>query len=606
MTLVVDIEADGLLDTVTRIWVITIYDSSDGTMKSYFNGRLEEGIERVITADKVVFHNGIGYDIPLLKKLYNVEPRGVVHDTFILSQILFANKTKMHGLKYWGNYFNVPKPVHEDWTQFSEEMVYRNREDVKITKMLWNKINLQLKKVGLNISDALDLEYSTYKTACKSFDRGWEFDLDRANNLIVRLTKLKELLTNKIHSHLPLITTTKTYKTIYKKDGTHHSYVTKLLQNTEWSIVNGTTLSHTTKVNISSSFQLASVLIDLGWIPNEYNYKKDKRKRPIKDENGQLIQTSPKLSESDFLGLNPELAKLLRRMGSVSNRLGVISGWLKSVQDGRLPIFAHTCGTNTTRWRHRGLVNVPKTGAGVFMGWHMRSLFTAPPGKVLVGCDAAQLEARIEGALTHIYDNGKYARFLLEDDVHSYNATIFGCSRDQAKGAGYCLAYGGGAGKLAKLLGCSFKQASILHEDYWDSRPASKKLKTALEKSVQSLGYNKRDDLWDKAAYIKAIDGRPIFVRSWHSLVNSMIQSAGMICMKKGYELLDEYLTNEQIDAIIIMMYHDEYVVIANPEDAERVGYLAEKAILEAGKHFKLKVPLEAKAQIGNTWADIH
>lgn len=588
MALVFDLEANGLLDTATTVHCLSTYDTMTNEACSYYGDTLLQGLDLLMSADKIVGHNVFGYDLPLIEKLYGMRPVGVVHDTLILSQMLFANEMDNagHSIEAWGKVFEVPKPKHNDWSKFSEEMLYRNKEDVKITVRLWKKVNEAIRRTGLNFSDARDMEYRLYQIMSKSFDRGWEFDVPRALILRDRLDFICEGLIQRIVDRLPLrCNQVKTLTNIFKKDGTYTKSF--LNQGLNFQVKGPVTLVEFVKPKPSSHVQIKDALLRIGWQPEEYTDK-----------------GSPKLT-GEFKGIDPELAKLLSAYNVRVHRLRTIVGWLKEENMGRVKYHALTTGCNTARWKHRTIVNIPSPGKA-YLGWHLTSLWTCPPDKVLVGADFSALESRVEGSLTHKYDGGKYARFLLEEDVHSHNATVFGCSRADAKNVGFALLFGASAGKIAKYLGCSTERAKELYEDYWDSKPAAKQLKQELERFIEGQGYRKSDDLWAKRAYLKGLDGRPIFVRSWHSLVNSAIQSAGAIIAKRSVVILHDLLRERGIDATIIMLYHDNIEVICNPEDGGKVLELTKLSMLRAGEYYNLKVPFTAEGSIGKTWAETH
>jgi len=115
----------------------------------------------------------------------------------------------------------------------------------------------------------------------------------------------------------------------------------------------------------------------------------------------------------------------------------------KSIRkDGRIPARANSLGTPTARMTHSVIVNVPKADPDVLYGKEMRSLFIARKGYKLVGHDASGLEARMEAHYTFPFDNGEYAKEILEGDIHSKNCILFGLpieKRPLAKGGKYCI-----------------------------------------------------------------------------------------------------------------------------------------------------------------------
>lgn len=149
MNIVFDLETDGLIDSVTKIWCATFYNIDLDSYVSYtpedmeylpefLNGLIESG-------STFICHNLLLFDREVFRKLYDIViPLELCQDSFIWSQMLYPDIAPIgaskHGLDAWGQRFGIPKPKHEDWSQFSPEMLHRNIEDVKINTKLWFKI----------------------------------------------------------------------------------------------------------------------------------------------------------------------------------------------------------------------------------------------------------------------------------------------------------------------------------------------------------------------------------------------------------------------------------------------------------------------------------
>ena len=90
--LVFDLESDGLLDDVTKIHCLVIYDSETNETIIYNDQGNQEpltrGIQRLEDADVLIGHNIIGYDLPVIKKLYPwFDPQSLILDTLLLSRL---------------------------------------------------------------------------------------------------------------------------------------------------------------------------------------------------------------------------------------------------------------------------------------------------------------------------------------------------------------------------------------------------------------------------------------------------------------------------------------------------------------------------------------
>jgi hypothetical protein len=162
MTLIFDIETNGLLYELTHIHCLVIYDvEADQTICYNDQGDKEpivRGISRLEEADTIVGHNIIGYDIPAIKKVYPwFEPKGTIVDTLVLSRTLHADlkdiDTKRtwkgmplqmygrHSLEAYGYRLGEHKGTFgktTDWSDWSQEMQEYCIQDVIVTKKLCN------------------------------------------------------------------------------------------------------------------------------------------------------------------------------------------------------------------------------------------------------------------------------------------------------------------------------------------------------------------------------------------------------------------------------------------------------------------------------------
>lgn len=135
----IDIEADGLLDAITQVWCICLEDAAWSPY--HLEGDWKAGaLAEMQKEDTLIFHNGIGYDLPALKLLHNFDYQGKVIDTMILSQLLYPERPGGHSLAAWGERLGFPKVEHEDWSQYSPEMLNRCEVDVVITRLVYEAL----------------------------------------------------------------------------------------------------------------------------------------------------------------------------------------------------------------------------------------------------------------------------------------------------------------------------------------------------------------------------------------------------------------------------------------------------------------------------------
>lgn len=192
--------------------------------------------------------------------------------------------------------------------------------------------------------------------------------------------------------------------------------------------------------------------------------------------------------------------------------------------DGRISTPCDHLATSTSRFAHKVVCNVPRVSS--LFGRNMRALFQSGNNQLQMGYDFSSLENRIQGSYIYDYPEGpELAEALLADkpkDIHTLNSIKLGISRDNAKSLTYALLYGAAAPKLKKMLNLDDAGAEKMYNDFWDSVMPLKMFRDDMTQFWESTG----------KAYVIGIDGRKFHVRSSHSIVNLLFQSAGSLSVK--------------------------------------------------------------------------
>lgn len=353
-------------------------------------------------------------------------------------------------------------------------------------------------------------------------------------------------------------------------------------------------------INLNSHGQVKDYLLSQGWQPTEWNVKKEGR---------EWIKTSPKLTEDSFDSVEGDVPKLVARRAILVHRQRLIknvrkdgeeSGLLNLIRpDGRIEARAIPNATNTGRYRHAGVVNIPNPYA--VYGSDIRSLFTAPDGYCLVGVDAAALEARIQAHYVYPFKGGpELADLLLNGDIHTHNKELWGMvERNDAKSPYYALMYGAQPQKLSETMKCSVWEATKRYEDFWAEYVALDMFRTQITKVWESRGGK-------NGGFLKGLDGRKLYARSPHALVNLMFQSGGSIVVKLATVLTDLWCEKRGLRSTQVIHMHDEFQRETHEDDAEEVAELAQLAFKTAGEYFKMNVPIVGEAKIGKNWGETH
>lgn len=219
-----DIEADGLLHTLTKIHVICAYDVTTGNRYVWRNNEstntIEDGLEVLRNASLLIAHNGIAYDIPAIQKVYpNWRPRGEVKDTLVLVKVVASDiknydmtlykkglipaaRIGSHSLEAWGyrlgkhkgDYMKeMQKKGLDPWATWNQEMEDYCVLDVEVTTTLWNQI------LAHELDDNCDfLEHNAHTVASEMERNGFPFDVAAAHNLASKLEVERNALHEKI------------------------------------------------------------------------------------------------------------------------------------------------------------------------------------------------------------------------------------------------------------------------------------------------------------------------------------------------------------------------------------------------------------------------
>lgn len=399
----------------------------------------------------------------------------------------------------------------------------------------------------------------------------------------------------------------------------------------------------------------------------------EKMKRRLKEDKPVRVPTSPSVRVGVEKELCPSLTSLGEKVGFAKDfslyltykhrKSSIAGGDIEDMDfdteypntgflsmyrevDQRVATPAIEIGANTNRYRHIGIANIPRPTSTY--GEEMRKLFGAGKKSVFYGFDFASIEARIMAHYVFNYTDGEELgkTFVAEkpNDLHTKMAEVMGIPRSEAKSINYGIIYGASWKKIKKMTGKSDEDSKVIVDNFWSTAVA---LKEFRDKAV---------DFWKNTgnSYVPAIDGRKIFIRSEHSILNALFQSAAVIYAKyvtvelmqkleEDYKLcIDPFEAKPDVCSMI--EYHDEVDMFANPklfkfeifetkENAEvfiqnwsgeqlsalghnknkyyvclpnSISISTTQVMRKIEKDFKINVPMGFEFMLGNTWYDCH
>jgi DNA polymerase I-like protein with 3'-5' exonuclease and polymerase domains len=210
---------------------------------------------------------------------------------------------------------------------------------------------------------------------------------------------------------------------------------------------------------------------------------------------------------------------------------------------------------------------------------------------VLLGIDASGLEIRM---LAHYMNDKDYTNEILNGDIHTANQKLARLeSRDTAKTFIYALMYGAGDEKLGSVVGGNKGDGSRARQLFFDNKPSFKSLRDRVTRASAK-------------GHLKGIDGRKLFIRNAHAALNTLLQGAGAIVMKKALVIFDNKLRKHWLEHKFVANIHDEWQMEVPKEHAKTIGELGVSSIIEAGEVFKLRCPLDGEYNTGGNWSETH
>ena len=570
MRIVLDIETNLAHD---KIHVAVTKDIDTGEVKTWkVADNLREYLKGV---SLIVMHNGISFDAPVLNRLWKTKIRlNQVYDTLIVSRLLDPSRETGHSLEAWGRTLGFNKI---DYTAVWQWMMDRKEEykgecfdfpisdllnhycirDVEVTAKLYLHLVSELEQKQFS-QESVDLEHRVASIIAKQERAGFKLDQIHTTCLLTDIKSKVAGIYERMQERWPPVTLER--------------YSDKTGKRLKDSVVT---------FNPGSRQQIGERLKELGWKPKEFT------------ETGQ-----PKIDETVLANVKIPEAQIIAEYLMLNKRISQIESWLEAVgKDGRVHGKVITNGAVTGRMTHSSPNMAQIPNAGSIYGPECRECWTVEDGNVLVGCDASGLELRM---LAHYMKDEGYVRTVCEGsskdgtDVHTVNQRAAGlASRDNAKTFIYAFLYGAGDAKIGSIVGGSARDGSKLKAKFLAQTPALAKLLERVSKQAAK-------------GWVPGLDGRRIWIRSEHAALNSLLQGAGAVVMKKALVLFDDKVTANKWQIKYVANVHDEFQLECPKEIAEEVGKAARLSIIEAGEDFKLRCPLDGEYKIGRNWRETH
>jgi DNA polymerase I-like protein with 3'-5' exonuclease and polymerase domains len=566
MRIILDIETNTAHD---KIWCVVCRDLDTDIVSTFTQpNSLQPYLDSV---EKIIAHNGIFFDFPVLKKVWNITvKKSQVIDTLVLARLYNPSIEDGHSLEAWGQRLGYYKaPYKQIWSWMTNTFIDKDNQnlpfdepvmpllhhycvrDTLVTAQLYKHLEREMKDDFSEKSK--ELEHQVAIIIAEQERNGFKLDERGATELLCSLKAKLEAHSVALQSIFPA----KVESNRVAKNG-------RKLED----IV--------TPFNPGSRQQIAERLQEKGWKPKKHT------------EKGSVI-----VDETTLEGIDIPEAKAIAEYLMLQKRIAQIESWLSAVEsDGRVHGRVITNGAVTGRMTHMSpnMAQIPNSGA--VYGPECRNLWTVEKGNRLVGIDASGLELRM---LAHYMNDDAYTSEVVSGDIHTANQKAAGLeTRNQAKTFIYAFLYGAGSPKIGQIVGGGAKEGQNLITSFLRNTP---KLKALREKVSR---------IYSQKGWLPGLDGRKLLVRSEHSSLNTLLQGAGAIVMKQALVLLSNRLKREKIEHKFCANVHDEWQIETKEETADLVGQYGVWAIEEAGKVLNMRCPLSGEYRSGLTWKDTH
>lgn len=305
---------------------------------------------------------------------------------------------------------------------------------------------------------------------------------------------------------------------------------------------------------------------------------------------------------------HPVVEMVLEYRGMTKLKSTYCDGLLKVIgSDGRIHSRFNQTETRTGRISSTepNLQNIP---VRTEQGKELRRFFSARPGWVLVDADYSQIELRV---LAHVANDATMIEaFRRGDDIHRITAAqvfhmpeqmVTPIMRSRAKAVNFGIVYGIGAFSLSKDIGVTRKEADEYIKAYLAHYEGVRSYMNEVVEQAKEHGY--AETLFGRRRYLPELTSSNFNLRAFGERVamNMPIQGTAADIIKIAMIRVADRLNQEKLQAQLILQVHDELIVEAPEEEAQRVAQLLTEEMQNA---VSLSVPMLAEAQIGRTWFD--
>ena len=240
------------------------------------------------------------------------------------------------------------------------------------------------------------------------------------------------------------------------------------------------------------------------------------------------------------------------------------------------------------------------------LGKQVRKIFKPEPGKVYIDADYSQIELRV---LAHMSEDTHMVQAFKDgEDIHKQAASkVFKTpmeevtkeQRSNAKAVNFGIVYGISDFGLGEQLGISRKIAKKYIEEYLQEYEGIKNFMDNMKEKAKETGYV--ETLFNRRRYIPELKSNNYMVRQFgeRAAMNTPIQGTAADIMKIAMINVYRKLVENGLEAKIVLQVHDEMMIEAPLNEAEKVKEIVKNEMESA---IQLKIPLIAEVSEAENW----
>jgi DNA polymerase-1 len=233
----------------------------------------------------------------------------------------------------------------------------------------------------------------------------------------------------------------------------------------------------------------------------------------------------------------------------------------------------------------------------------VRNAFISRVGHDLIFADYSQQELRVLAHYMSVLKHREMADIFWDGQIDLHQETAAAMfevpykevtkeQRAKGKETNFAIVYGAGVKRIASLHGVDEATAKQRLYRLYDRFPGLQALKRQCEERMRERGYV----ITSFGRRHRERDGKYAY-----KAVNSLVQGTSADMAKAAMSRIDDAFRTEELDAMIVLMVHDEIIVESPHSETERACEIMREAMLNMPE---VTIPMDIEIRIAQRWGE--